>query len=194
MGLQHTHHMAGSTVTDESLKERFSIQTCINFTFFIQRKHHRRLLKQNLSFFFAKIPQYGLIPSFFFSSLFPEPRSILSCIGEMHSGTAFFPRAGPWGRILCIGAILHFCFICWSYALAGRLLGVLSINIVGTTRHWSWVMGLGNDHDADEGAEKRSFWSPRKKKAGLISSGGKLSGEIGPMVVHIQIRKLEEGN
>lgn len=34
----------------------------------------------------------------------------------------------------------------------------------------------------------------KKKAGGLISSGGKLSGEIGPMVVHIQIRKLEEGN
>lgn len=57
-------------------------------------------------------------------------------------------------------------------------------------------MGLGNNHHDDyEGAEKRSFWSPRRKKKGrgLISSGGKLSGEVGSMVVHIQIRKVEEG-
>lgn len=198
MGLQHTHHREGSTVTDESLEENFSTSTCIKFTFFIQRKHHRRLLEQDLNIFFAKIPQGVLIPSYFFlSSLFPEFRSISSCVGEMHSGKAFFSRAGPWGRILCIIAILHLYLSTHTLELCiGRsIFWGCYLYIVGNTRHGTWGMGLGNNRRDDyEGVEKRSFWGPRKKKGGgAISSGGKLSGEVGAMVVHIQIRKVEEG-
>lgn len=50
-------------------------------------------------------------------------------------------------------------------------------------------MGLGNSHHDDYG----HFGVLEKKGGGLISSGGKLSGEVGSMVVHIQIRKVEEG-
>lgn len=46
-------------------------------------------------------------------------------------------------------------------------LGVLSVYIVGNTRHGTWGMGLGNNRRDDyEGVEKRSFWGPRKKKGG----------------------------
>lgn len=199
MGLQHTHHREGSTVTDESLEENFSTSTCIKFTFFIQRKHHRRLLEQDLNIFFAKIPQGVLIPSYFFlSSLFPEFRSISSCVGEMHSGKAFFSRAGPWGRILCIIAILHLYLSTHTLELCiGRsifwgcyLYMLLGIHGMGHGV-WDWeitvVMIMRAWRNGHSGVLER------KKGGGAISSGGKLSGEVGSMVVHIQIRKVEEG-
>lgn len=139
-----THSPQGGLHSNRRKSGRnFSTSTCIKFTFFIQRKHHRRLLEQDPNIFFAKIPQGVLIPSYFFlSSLFPEFRSISSYVGEMHSGKAFFSRAGPWGRILCIRAILHlYPLIPWSYALAGRFFG--GVICIYCWEYTAWDMGYG---------------------------------------------------
>lgn len=77
--------MEGSTVTDESLEEEISTSTCIKFTFFIQRKHHWRLLKQDLNIFFCKDTSRRFDPLIFFSVI---PLSRIQIYLIMHWGNA----------------------------------------------------------------------------------------------------------
>lgn len=52
---------------------------------------------------------------------------------------------------------------------------------------------MGNyHHDHDGGGRRNGHFGVPEKKGGLISSGGKLSGGVGSMVVHIKLRKSKK--